>query len=89
MKKIIAIALILILTLGCFTACSASDKIVGTWTYNEVGLLDVVVEHSYTFNEDGTGTMPGELGLLELDMTYTIKDNALCLYNEIYGSSTY
>ena len=89
MKKIIAIALTLILTLGCLAACSASDRIQGTWTYTETGLLGVVTEHSYTFHEDGTGKMPGELGVLDLDMTYTVDGKTLTIHNDVYGDYVY
>lgn len=86
MKKTISIALILVLTISCFSACSAGQKLIGTWksTDNEY------VNAYFTFNEDGTGKVDpsvldidfGVFGdivssIAEVDMTYTVDGKTL------------
>ena len=80
MKKmrLIAIAAAVLLVLA---ACSAQSRIVGTWE-GQSSLLGIVTEYEYTFNEDGTGKVPGPLGL-SVDMKYTVEGDTLVIKNAV------
>lgn len=86
MKKVVSIALVLVLAIGCFTACSAGKKLVGTWKSTDNDYVGAY----FTFNEDGTGKVDPsvldiDLGLIgdlissiaEVDMTYTVDGKTL------------
>ena len=80
MKKIISIALILVVLVTAFSACGTpvEEKIAGKWTYQET-ILGIVTEKTFVFNADGTGTAPGEItgDLIPLEMKWSIADNVL------------
>lgn len=88
MKKVISLALVLVLALCAFTACGVKPEkaIIGTWE----GTKDLVIvdaKYTFTFKEDGTGTMstPGiDLGVA---MTYTIADDVLSIETSVLGIS--
>lgn len=82
MKKVTALLLVLVLML-CFAGCTPQQKIIGTWK-NQTSALGVVVETSYTFNEDGTGTMSTFL-LTGIAFTYTISGDVLTITSNVLG----
>ena len=88
MKRKISVVLIcaLFVSLFAFAACSAEDKIVGTWTSQQT-TLGVVTESTLIFNEDGTGSVSGLLGITGA-MTYVITDNTITLTYDILGIET-
>lgn len=89
MKKTLSVIMVLVLMLTAFVGCTPnSKKIVGTWTYKKT-VLSVVTEHKYVFNEDGTGTVPGTTGLVDLPMTYKIEKDQLTINTEVYGDQEY
>lgn len=79
-KSIIALLLLVVLVLS---ACTPQKLIVGTWKSQET-VLGVVTETSYTFNEDGTGTMTSVLGV-EVAITYTIDEDLLTVKTDVLG----
>ena len=83
--SVILVAVILVCTLA-FAACSAQDKIVGTWTSQQT-TLGIVTESTMTFNEDGTGIASGILGLTG-NMMYVINENILTVTYDIFGVAT-
>lgn len=74
MKKVLALAIALILVVAVFAGCSkgGSDAIVGKWAWEYEGLGEVM---SFTFNADGTGNMDA-FGESEA-FTYTVSGNTL------------
>lgn len=80
MKKILSIALILVVLVTAFSACGTpvEERIAGKWTYQET-ILGIVTEKTFVFNADGTGTAPGELtgDLIPLEMKWSISENIL------------
>ena len=80
MKKILSIALILVVLVSAFASCGTpiEEKIAGKWTYQET-ILGIVTEKTFVFNADGTGTAPGELtgDLIPLEMKWSITDDTL------------
>ena len=80
MKKILSVALILVVLVSAFAACGTpiEEKIAGKWTYQET-ILGIVTEKTFVFNADGTGTAPGELtgDLIPLEMKWSITDDTL------------
>lgn len=83
--SVLFVALILVCSL-CFAACSAEEKIVGTWTSQQT-TLGVVTESSIVFNADGTGVVTGLLGLTG-NMTYVINEDVLTVTYNIFGVET-
>ena len=86
MKKIISIALILCLSLVLLAGCGSNeDKIVGTWKGSvNTGILNTSVNVEYTFNEDGTGSMPilkTSVGI-DVNFTYTIEGDLLTIVTD-------
>ena len=81
MKKIICLSLSLLLVLACFAGCGAVKKnmIVGTWSYQQTTILNVVTERTYTFREDGTGSAPVLDGITNVEMTYTLAGDQLTI----------
>lgn len=86
MKKVISIALVLVLVVSAFAACgkSVEEKLTGKWVYNET-ILGIVTEKAYTFNADGTGTAPGEFtgNLIPLEMTWSVNEDTLTIKKDI------
>lgn len=77
-KKIGALAIITVMLFTMLAGCSSyEEKIVGVWKSQKT-TLGVVTETVYTFNEDGTGTTSGLLGV-DLDMTYVITDSTITI----------
>ena len=81
MKKILSIALVLVLALTALAGCGAVKKnlIVGSWSYQQTTILNVVTERTYTFREDGTGSAPVLDGITNVDMTYTLSGDQLTI----------
>lgn len=89
MKKAIRIILAVALIVSAFASCaSKSEKLVGTWKYTTT-VFSVVTEHKYVFNADGTGKTPGETGIFNLDMKYSVDGNKLTIKTELYGAKEY
>ena len=85
MKKILAVVLVAVLALA-FCACFPEKQIIGTWK-NQETVLGVVVETTYVFNEDGTGTMSvGNVVPVELE--YSFKDDKLNITVNTLGIKT-
>ncbi len=82
MKKILSIALILVVLVSAFAACGTpvEERIAGKWTYQET-VLGIVTEKTFVFNADGTGTAPGEItgDLIPLEMKWSISENVLTI----------
>lgn len=86
MKKIISIALVLCLALVLFAGCGTNEeKIIGTWKGSvETGILNTSVNVEYTFNEDGTGSMPvlkSSVGI-DVNFTYTIEGDLITIVTD-------
>ena len=92
MKKVISLALVLVVVMCAFASCGTpvEEKIAGKWTYQET-ILGIVTERTYIFNADGTGTAPGELvgDLLPLDMKWYISDDYLVIEKTYSGDPVY
>ena len=74
MKKVISIALILVLVVAAFASCgNPQKKLLGTWK-GDVEVLGITTSYEFTFNEDGTGKMTGVLGDTGVAFTYNIDD---------------
>ena len=86
MKKVLSIALVLVLVVAAFAACGkpVEEKLAGKWVYNET-ILGIVTEKAYTFNADGTGTAPGEFtgNLIPLEMTWSITEDTITIKKTI------
>ena len=56
MKKTIGLLLAVTLIITLFSGCAFEKKnlILGTWSYQQTTILNVVTNRTYTFNEDGT-----------------------------------
>lgn len=81
MKKILSVALIVLVLVTAFSACTpVEEKIAGKWTYTET-VLGIVTERTYVFNADGTGTAPGELtgDLIPLEMKWSVYEDNLAI----------
>ena len=86
MKKVISCVLIVVCVLTVFAACTKPEKkILGTWT-GEENVLGVVAKYSFTFNENGTGSMTAALDV-GVAMTYTIDGDKLSITTAILGIS--
>ena len=86
MKKVISVALLLLMVVTVFAGCSNPQKdIVGTWT-GETSVYGIISEKTYTFNEDGTGKTKTLLGV-EVEITYTIDDTTLTVITTALGVS--
>ena len=80
MKKAISIFFVLAALMTLLAGCgSKQSKIVGTWSYQQTTILNVVTERTYTFREDGTGSAPVLDGLTNVDMTYTLDGDQLTI----------
>ena len=90
MKKTISIVLVLVLALTALAGCGAKKNlIIGTWSYQQTTILNVVTERTYTFREDGTGSAPALDGIMNVDMTYTLAGDQLTINRgEILDSLT-
>ncbi len=86
MKKVLSIALILVVIVSAFTACGTpiEEKIAGKWTYNET-ILGIVTEKTFVFNADGTGTAPGDItgDLIPLEMKWSIAEDTLTVAKNV------
>ena len=86
MKKVIGIALVLCLALTLFAGCGTNEqKIIGTWKGSvETGILNTSVNVEYTFNEDGTGSMPLLSSGIDVDVnfTYTINEDLITIVTD-------
>ena len=76
---LLAAILVLALLLG---ACGkiTPARLKGTWT-GETNILGVVTKTEYTFNEDGTGTISGALGI-GVAMHYTVEGDTLTVVTD-------
>lgn len=82
MKRFVAVLLVTVMIMS-FSACSAKQKIIGTWE-NEASALGITVETTYTFREDGTGTMTTLL-VPGLDFTYEVSGDVLTITTSVLG----
>ena len=96
MKKVFCAVLALVLVLACFAGCAKGQKnlIIGTWSYQQTTILNVVTERTYTFREDGTGSAPVLDGITNVEMTYTLAGDQLTinrgeLIDSIAGAEVY
>lgn len=96
MKKLICVILAFMMIVACFAGCGAVKKslIVGTWTYQQTTILNVVTERTYTFREDGTGSAPVLEGITNVEMTYTLNGDQLTinrgeLIDKLAGAEVY
>lgn len=84
MKKVMSVVLVVLCVLTLFSGCANPEKkIIGTWN-GEENVLGVVAKYSFTFNEDGTGSMTAALDI-GVAMTYTIEDDKLNITTSILG----
>lgn len=91
MKKVISIVMVLCLALTLFAGCSNEQKIVGTWKGTaQTGLFNTSVDVEYTFNEDGTGSMPVlQAGInIDVNFTYTIEEDKITVVTDAVVLST-
>lgn len=76
------IALLVMVMVVTLCACSAPEKaVIGTWK-SQTTILGVVTETTYTFNEDGTGTMAN---LVDVDFTYSFTEDKLLITTTTLG----
>lgn len=81
MRKILAVALLIVMLLG-LCACTALEKsIVGTWK-NQSTVLGIVTETIYTFNEDGTGS---KTNIVSVSFTYSFSEEKLLITTSTLG----
>lgn len=78
MKKVISLALVLVVVLSAFAACTpVEEKILGTWK----GSVDIgagfAKEGTYVFNEGGTGKIELIGDAVALDMRWSIYEKQL------------
>jgi hypothetical protein len=86
MKKVISCVLIVLCILTVFASCAKPEKkILGTWT-GEENILGVVAKYSFTFNEDGTGSVTAALDV-GAAMTYKIEGDQLSVTTSVLGIS--
>lgn len=91
MKKVLSIVMVMCLAVALFTGCSALSgvlneaKIIGTWEGEvETGLFGTTVDITYTFEEDGVGSMPlldSGIGV-NVNFSYTIEEDTLTIKTE-------
>ena len=90
MKKVISIAMVLVLVVAAFAACGTpvEEKLAGKWIYNET-ILGIVTEKAYVFNADGTGTAPGEFtgNLIPLEMTWSVNEDTLTIKKNVSSNA--
>ena len=87
MKKVISCILVLVCVLTVLTACGNSPRrLIGTWT-GETSVLGVVAKYSFTFNEDGTGSMTAALDI-GVATTYTVDGDQLSITYSVLGIGT-
>lgn len=85
MKKVISVVMILCLALTLLAGCSNEQKIVGTWKgTRETGILNTSIDVEYTFEEDGTGSMPVlQTGInIDVNFTYTINEDTVTIVTD-------
>ncbi len=88
MKKIVSTVLILTLVVCAFAACGVkpAKAIIGTWE----GTKDLLIgeaKYTFTFNEEGKGTMSTPTTSLGVEMTYTIEEDVLTISTTVLGIS--
>ena len=76
----------LIIAVVLTVSCGAAERIVGTWK-NQNTVLGVVVETTYVFNEDGTGSI-GALLDIPINMTYVVEKDVLTITYNTLGVET-
>lgn len=81
--RLLAAALALLLALTALSGCSNEKKLIGTWI-NQTETLGVVVETSYTFNENGSGSLTSALGV-GLSFDYTVDGDNLTIVTSVLG----
>lgn len=81
MRKILASALVISMIL-VLCACATPEKsIVGTWK-SQSSVLGIVTETTYTFNEDGTGSLTN---VFSVDFTYSFSEDKLLITTSTLG----
>lgn len=83
--SLLLVAVILVCSLA-FAACSAEEKIIGTWT-SQQATLGVVTESQIIFEENGTGSVSGLLGITG-NMTYVINEDLITITYSVLGVET-
>ena len=83
--KSFAAVLLIVAILMSFAGCTAKQKIIGTWEM-KASLMGMTVGTSYTFREDGTGTMSAML-ISGLEFTYEVQGNTLTIHSVLGFSS--
>lgn len=82
MKKLIVLTLVVASIILC-ASCGMSERIVGTWKAQST-VFGVVVETTFVFNEDGTGST-GTVGDIAVPMTYSLKGDTLTITSTLFG----
>lgn len=88
MKKALSIIMVMCIAIGLFAGCSSltgainESKLIGTWECEkETGLFGTTVDLTYTFEEDGKGSMPlldSGIGV-DVNFTYTVEEDILTI----------
>ncbi len=80
MKKIISVALILVVLVTAFASCKgAEEKILGAWKCTEELGGGFSQEKTYVFNEGGTGTVSVVGEAVSLNMKWSIYEKNLTI----------
>lgn len=84
MKKITGLVLIVCLVF-IFSACSVSSideaRIEGSWTSQTKIISGIVTETTFTFGENGMGSISTLLGI-NISMTYSLEDGQLVMVTD-------
>ena len=82
MKKVIICFAAVVIALCLLCSCGSPEKtIIGSWKY-QTSVLGVVTETTYTFNEDGTGSMNAIIGIA---FEYSFSGDKLFITTNLLG----
>lgn len=80
MKKIISVALILVVLVTAFASCKGpEEKILGAWKCTEEIIGGISQEKTYVFSEGGTGTVSVVGEVAKLNMRWSIYEKNLTI----------
>lgn len=91
MKKLLSIVMVMCLAICVFAGCSSltgtinESKLIGTWEgEKETGFFGTSIDLTYTFEEDGVGSMPLlDAGIgVDVNFTYTVEEDTLTIKTE-------